>query len=374
MMDAVLMLIGVLVLATPVAEMIARIWLARGGYFPFVPYMRQRFQLDQEVLPDLPSPTRLEINSRGERGSEPPNQETDALRILVAGGSGAECYLLDQSHAWPAVAERSLTKDYRDTVHVGNISRSLLTCASLAKVLEKCLPRYPKLDLVITFVGAADVVSWLEKDTPALVEDENLPLDFLFQQNPETQYRWSVKDCALRRLAIRLTRRFFHPVEHRESVGRTIARNRDMRANATHWIDHVPDPAPMVECFERNLRRMIDAAQNHGARVMIVRQPWLEREFTEEEKRRLWNFGRGRPYEGELDSYYTLPVAHRLLRTLDSVQTRVAHELGLTEIGLIDQLPMDFDHFYDSFHFTPKGAECVGQRVAEAIPMALKST
>jgi lysophospholipase L1-like esterase len=227
---------------------------------------------------------------------------------------------------------------------------------------------------VITFVGAADVVSWLEKDTPEKVEDEDLPIDFLFQQNPETQYRWSVRGCALRRLTIRLARRFFHPVEHRKNVGRTIARNRAMRANATHWIDQVPDPAPMVECFERNLRRMIDAAHEHGARVMIVRQPWLEGEFTEEEKRQLWNFGRGRPYEGDLDNYYTLPVAHQLLRTLDSVQARVALELGLTEIGLMDELPMDFDHFYDSFHFTPKGAECVGQQVAKAIPMALKST
>ena len=371
---------GALILAAVGAELLARAWMKRGGYFPFVPHMRQRFELDLDTLPSLVSPVRLEINSRGERGSEPPADHEDALRILVAGGSGAECYLLDQDQAWPAVMEHSLGKARQSVgskgnkVHVGNISRSLLTCASQAQVLEKSLVRYPKLDLVMTYVGAADVVAWLEKGTPEQVPDADLPQDFLFQQNPKTRFTWSLKSCALRRLAIRITRRSLKPVEHRQNVGRSIARNRIMRANATHWIDQVPDSTPMEQCFERNLRRMIAAVQEHGAKVMIVRQPWLNRNFTEQEKLQLWNFGHGRPLERELDTYYTLPVVRQLLETLDRVQIRVAQELDLPVLGLMDELPMDFDHFYDHFHLTPRGAAWVGQRVAEAVPDALKGT
>jgi len=52
----------------------------------------------------------------------------------------------------------------------------------------------------------------------------------------------------------------------------------------------------------------------------------------------------------------------------------VARELDLPVLSLMDELPMDFDHFYDYFHLTPRGAAWVGQRVAEAVPDALKGT
>lgn len=361
-----------------IAELLTRFWFRRGGYFPFVPHMRQRFELDSTVLPQMEPVTRLHINSQGERGSEPPPSEANALRILVAGGSGAECYLLDQDQAWPEVmgqiirSSTCLQDQGKDNLHVGNISRSLLTCASLARVLEKSLPRYSKLDLMITYVGAADVVSWLEKGVPDEVHDEDLPLDFLFQENPESRYAWSVKGCALRRLGIRLMRRIFHPVEKRTQVGKSIARNRTMRAKASHWIDEAPDSSSMEACFERNLRRMIAAAQAAGARVLIARQPWLRKDFSDQEKTQLWNFGRGRPLEKELDTYYTLPVVHSLLGKLDQIQVRVAQDLGLSTVDLMGDLPGDFEHFYDSFHLTSRGAALVGELVAQAIPNALK--
>ena len=30
-------------------------------------------------------------------------------------------------------------------------------------------------------------------------------------------------------------------------------------------------------------------------------------------------------------------------------------------------LPMDFEHFYDDLHLTPRGAAVVGARIAEAV-------
>ena len=51
--------------------------------------------------------------------------------------------------------------------------------------------------------------------------------------------------------------------------------------------------------------------------MVVVRQPWFEKDFTPEEAARLWNFGKGRPYEGDLDTYYTHRVVNALMRAVD---------------------------------------------------------
>ena len=101
--------------------------------------------------------------------------------------------------------------------------------------------------------------------------------------------------------------------------------------------------------------------------MLVVGQPWLERAFTPEEERLLWSFGRGRPFEGPVDTYYTHRVAHELLRRANEVQFAVARELGAETLDLMGSLPMDFEHFYDDLHLTPQGAAVVGARIAEAV-------
>jgi len=104
-----------------------------------------------------------------------------------------------------------------------------------------------------------------------------------------------------------------------------------------------------------------------GARVLVVHQPWIERDFTPEEERQLWNFGCGRPYEDEVDTYYSRQVVGTLMREVNAVQARVAEELGVESLSLQERVPMDFEHFYDDLHLTPRGAELVGTIVADAI-------
>ena len=54
----------------------------------------------------------------------------------------------------------------------------------------------------------------------------------------------------------------------------------------------------MLRHLEEEFRRLVTQARAHGARVLVVGQPWLERAFTPEEELLLWSFGRGRPFEG----------------------------------------------------------------------------
>ena len=239
-------------------------------------------------------------------------------RVLVAGGSAAECYLLDQETSWPHVIQDELAAQSgrlgARKVHVGNISRSLVACEYIELMLRRVLPRYRRrLDLVILMVGASDVVAWLEKKTPPAMEEGRLSTDYVFDEHPEGPFGWTRSTLALRQVLSRAHKRMTRPVGVRDGAGRTIGRNRAMRARAGDLVDVIPDPAPMVEYFEKYFRRIVETARETGARVLVVRQPWLSKEFTEEENGRLWNFGAGRPYEEEVSEYFSHRVVNLLM-------------------------------------------------------------
>ena len=95
--DLIYILIGVSAVGTAIAELFARSHLKRNGeYFARKPDTTTILEVDLETLPTLEKRTRFAVNGAGERGDEPPASWDDTMRVLVAGGSAAECYLLDQ--------------------------------------------------------------------------------------------------------------------------------------------------------------------------------------------------------------------------------------------------------------------------------------
>ena len=357
------------------AELGARLWLGlRNEYWVWTPHRRIHMQIDRETLPSLEELVRLEINRDGERGPEPPADWSDQYRVLVAGGSAAECYLLDQDSTWAAVAHRELrTPDAlkrleANGVHVGSIARSLVPCWYIARMMDLTLPRYAeRLDVAVLMVGASDLVGWLEKKTPETIEHGGLPTSSYFGQHPEGPFGWTPKKLALRRIASRIQQRVMRPIEHRERAGKTIARNRAMRAAAETLLDTYADPTPMLESFETDLRRIIEKLRSYAGRVIVVGQPWFQKEFTDEERAVMWNFGAGRPYEEQVKTYYTHRVGAELMSQVDAVAARVARETGCEHVDLMPILDHSLSTYYDFFHFTPTGAEVVGKTVAAAI-------
>jgi hypothetical protein len=357
-----------------VAELVARAVLRIGGrYFVWTPYSRVRMELDPDVFPALDPHVRFDVNEEGERGDMLPADWSRTYRVLVAGGSAAECYYLDQGSTWPQVIQRVLNRPENlraldvTRVHVGNVSRSLVACRHVHLMLERILPRYSRLDAIVFMVGASDVVHWLERRTPPVIEDEVIPPSQLFGKHPEGPFGWGPKTLALRRIASYWNKRLRRPIEKRDRVGKRLAQARAMRARAKEILDDVPDPAPMLEHFGEEFRRLVELAKRHAKRVIVVRQPWFDKRFTVEEEKRLWNFGAGRPYSEEVTTYYSHAVVWRLMRGVDELASRIATELGVEQIDLMPALPRSFEIYYDELHHTPKGCELVGEGVARAI-------
>ncbi len=359
-----------LAVAGAAAELLARLGLARHGrVFVHHPYARRRSELSQDALPDMPPKVRFASNGDGERAGPVPADPEGTLRVLVAGGSAAECFMLDQDTTWPAQLESRLRDDpaIGRPVHVGNVARSLIACRQIDAVLAAALPRFRSLDVIVLMVGASDLVSWLEARTPPEIARGDVDLASYCEDHPFGPFSWTLKGSALYRVARRASARFRGEDPLRKNVGSSLVKHRAMRARATTVLQETPDPAPLLRSFEEDLRALIGTCNRHAPRVVLARQPWLDRDFTPEEEARLWNFGQGSPYRGEVDTYYAIDLVRDLMTRLDEVAARVAAEEAVEEVELRGAVPSDFEHYYDFLHFTPAGAERVAAALAPVI-------
>ena len=357
-------------LAAVVAELVARAVLRRrDAWFVHAPHSRAEYTLDPAAFPRLPPVVHRTANADGERGSPFPRDPERLYRVLIAGGSAAECYMLDQPHTWPAVAQDILngTAGRRRLAHVGNVACSLIPCRTIDRLLKRMLHRMRSLDVVVLMVGASDLVDWFEKKTPPQIDETPAVLHLYCSEHPAGGFRWTPTGSALYRIGRRIRTRLLRPVDRRSKVGAARVKHREMRARAEVVLDHAPDPSPMLEGFRTHLTALIRTCLQHADQVLIARQPWLDADLTPEQERQLWNFGQGRPYKQEPEAYYSIPLVRQLMEQVDAVAAEVADAEGVAQLDLRPRVPSDLDHYYDFLHHTPLGSRCVGVAVADRL-------
>jgi lysophospholipase L1-like esterase len=356
-----------------VAELGCRWWIRRRTrYHVWPPGMRLETRLARDVFPELEPRVRFEINADGERAGEVVDDEDGLYRILVAGGSSVECFALDQPTSWPGVLERLLnTPDSLRAlgarrVHVGNIGHSGVGSADLDLILERVLPQYRRLDAILVMVGASDIYHWLEDGAPPSSPPAAVPESLLFGCHPGQRFGWTPRAWAIAEVARRLRRAWLHPVEVKEHAGAWLARGRKMRAAAKEIRTTVPDPATVLDHFDRHFRRLLRRAMSHADRVLVVRQPWFEGDYTAEEAARFWHGGAGRPWRETVSVYYDLEVVNWLLDLVHARAATAADALGVPYLTLRPVLTRGLQHYYDHDHYTPAGAAVVAHTVAAA--------
>jgi hypothetical protein len=365
-------------LAAPVcgvaAELWARWWVRRRTrYHVWPPLMRLEVRQHPELFPELEPRARFEVNADGERGAAAPAGEPGVFRILTVGGSSVECYALDQPTSWPGRLEQLLNRPAElhrlgaRRVHVGNIGHSGVGAAELEKILERVLPNYDRLDTIIVMVGASTAYHWLEEGAPPATEPPVVPEDALFATHPGQRFGWSPRATASLELLRRLRQRLFRPLEIKENVGGWLVAGRAMRAQAKEIRTAVPDASAVLNHFDRHFRRALRLAMARSTRVLVVRQPWFDKQYTDEEQSRFWHGGIGRPWKEKVSTYFSLDVINRVLSLIDGRVVTVADELGLRHLNLRPLLNQGLRHYYDHDHFTPEGAAVAADAIAAAL-------
>jgi lysophospholipase L1-like esterase len=358
-----------------VAELLARWGIRhRNRYYVFPPGLRLLLHPHPAVSTRLESSVRFEVNSEGERGGEVPRLSSGErlYRALVVGGSQPEGYLLDQDTSWPGALQGMLrTPQNRmrlgaSKVHVGSIARSGIDSQALSLILERVLPRYDRLQAIIVLVGASDVLRWLDQGAPPSAPAPAASSE-LFRCHPELPFGWAPRQLALVESIRRLRRRWLRPLEVHVGTGEWIRKARAMRAGAKVLRTTMPDAGPMLDNFAHHFARILRKAGAHADRVLVVRQPWFDRECTPEEAAQMWHGGVGQAWREEVTTFYALDVLSRLMALVDAQAVRVAQDLGIEHVDLRPILEPSIENYYDFFHATPAAARLVATAVAMAL-------
>jgi hypothetical protein len=163
-----------------------------------------------------------------------------------------------------------------------------------------------------------------------------------------------------------------HPVEVRENAGSWMVEARRMRIEAREMRRDMPDASGVLAGFEQHFTRLLVRARQHAGRVLVARQPWFDREAGPEEEVRFWHGGVGRAWKQKVTAFYSHGVLRRLMTQLDERASAVADELGVPHLDLRPILTPTLDHYYDTFHYTPRGAGVVAEAVAAALVAATR--
>jgi len=365
----------VLLVVAASAEALARWWIRRRQlYYVHTPGLRLLLHPHRDVFPQLEPSIRFDVNREGERGDEVPRVgpgET-LYRVLVAGGSQPEGYLLDQDTTWPGALQRLLERPEHlrrlgaSRVHVGSIARSGIGSEALELILDRVLVRYPRLQAIIVLVGASDVLHWLEQGAPPSPPSSSETSD-VFRCHPELAFGWRPSRLALVEQLLRWRRSRLRPVDVNMGAGGWIGKARAMRARAKVIRTTMPDAEAMLSHFERHFRQVLRKAKAHADRVIVARQPWFDRDCTQDEAAHMWHGGVGQAWKEEVSAFYSHDVLRRLMALLDSRAARVAQELEVEQLDIRDVVEPSLENYYDFFHATPSGARAVASAVAMTV-------
>lgn len=358
-----------LIAAGAVGEWVARrIVRSDQRHLVFTPGARRDYLLDPAALPGLTPLVRVRINQDGERGPVR-SGSGHCFRVLVCGGSTAECLYIDQAKTWPAVALRELSASAtlreleRTCAHVGSIAKSGLSSAGVVKILHNVFSGTARFDAIVLMTGPGDVINWLQGGalSPHLPEPSWRQC---FEHHPRHTFGVSPRSWATAELWRR--HRLATRPEYRQRVGQWMIEARRARASTSQWRTSVADAALFLDGYERRMRDAIRLASTRSDVVLVVQQPRITLASAQQPERGMfWGLGVGDPLRGVIETHFADAIADDLLsavhgRAMAAVEAEGAVALTLPETTL----PPTVEYFYDQFHLNEAGCEIVGRAVA----------
>lgn len=362
-----LLVAGGITAAVLVAELVLRlISTVSYPYSVWPPGLHKVFRPDPRILPGISGESRFWTSSAGLRGDEFSSDQR--YRILVFGGSAAECLYLDQDEAWPQILQQRLAQAARVPVWVGNAAMSGRSSRHHVVQAQYLLPQYPRVDAILLFVGVNDFLKRLEAGDRY---DPDPPREELmrwaFFQRP---FGWSVDATAIARLYARhqAMRRFQREPLFQDDEGRVYARWRNHRRAATRLLNELPDLTVALAAYARNLNAVVDLARAAGVEVVLVTQPSLWRpHLTPQERDLLWTGGVGNYRYSKVREYYSVEALAAGMSRFNERLLEVCRERAVPCIDLAPRIPKDTRAFYDDVHFNERGARAVADALFDEL-------
>ena len=348
-----------------VTEGLLRIWYpAPTRHYVWPPGLRVDFLTSAAATPGVAGPGRFRTNSLGLRSDEP---FADAGRVVyIFGGSTAADLYLDQEEAWVQRVQEGLNRTPgQPRTWVGNLARPSLASVHNLIHFDRLLPELPRANLLVDLIGVNDLQLALKSSYLDPTPERNL--DWAFALRPP---EGGVASRLATVRAVRFVWRTWQQarlgfVQTRD--GARYARLRECRQTAplANLVDVLPDLAPALEEYRRNLQALAERARAYGAPIVFLTQPTLwAKDMGASERSRLLAGGIG-PIKTWCthQRYYSPQALAAGMQAFNDVLRDVCRAPGMTCRDLAAALPSRAEYFYDDMHFSEAGAA----RVAELV-------
>lgn len=341
-------------------------------FYIWPPNLERTFTPDQEILPGTSPRAWFRTNAFGLRSYNP--SPTDNYRILVLGGSAAECLYLNQRETWPRRIGDNLNQAYpRLQTWVGNGGRSGQTSRDHIFHLNYLPLRALDIDTIVLLIGANDLQLRLQQGESydpdylkqpgaelAQIDRAFLSVPYPFIRPPLPFY----KKLGIWRMARRVARRF-RGERPQDPRGEVIALWRENRRGSPVQLDTLPEMEIGLREYLTNLKTIATLASKKGVRLIFVTQPALwKKGISPEEEDLLWGGGVGYFKNNPGQPYYTPKALATGLEFYNKILIAAARQWGIECIDLADGFPQTDEYFYDDCHFTVRGSELTGKRIS----------
>ncbi|MFO0966412.1 MAG: SGNH/GDSL hydrolase family protein [Gemmataceae bacterium] len=307
---------------------------------------------------------RFTTNSMGIRGPE--LSEQDRLRILCVGGSTTECIYLDDDKTWAKLLGDRLASS--GPVWVGNAGRSGLMACDHRLYLEHA-PEAEQADIWIVLLGFNDLHLQLQ-GAYEWSKAHSWERTFVYRR-PGLSGAWR-RPFHRNLFLVQGLDNACHLIERRclglgngafqDAHADWTRQKRKERAAAT-ITDDLPDLAPFVAEYRRQIQQLIELSRSRGKRLVLLTQPTLYAEPMPPELDALTLGGRlkdGR-FLSNRGRCQAMALYNEALRA-----EAAAH--GVLCVDLARLLPASTDMFYDDCHFNEGGARAVADQLAARLP------
>jgi lysophospholipase L1-like esterase len=307
-------------------------------------------------MPGISGNSEFRLNSCGIRGYELSSKYKK--RILVVGGSTAECLYLDQAETWPYLLQRKLDQELkRDDIWVGNAGIAGKNAEDHKKLLTYFPLKRLKIDLIVVLVGINDLNKrlCLGKDyIPSyLKKEEHLAFfkkSFIWRMARELQGKWHTST----------------DWKVQDDAGKIFDTWRANRRSARKIINTLPDLSPALKEYVINVNALIDIAKKNNVRIVFMTQPTLWRAGLSPELRDLlWVGGIGDYQVNAGCDYYSIEALAEGMKMYNDQLLSICRSRNVECIDLAARLPKDTSVFYDDCHFNEAGAAQVADVLSQ---------
>jgi lysophospholipase L1-like esterase len=282
-------------------------------------------------------------NSLGFRGEEPPSDFEKYLTIITVGGSTTECTFLSDGKTWSDLLERNL-KRYFKNIWINNAGFDGHSTFGHLVLMEDYIVHL-KPDIVLFLIGAND----LGRDDLGEYDKAMMRDKLMFHS-----LKWFAKSMANHSEVFSMGLNLYRYVKaraiavtHRELDFR-VFRNRyltdeqnDIEGQATQ-----PHMIELLKGFKSRIKALIMISKDHNIEPVLITQPSLYGDFTDDETG--INFSFTKNAWNELELY-------------NDVTRRVGKEENILVIDLAAEMPKNTKYYYDWFHYTNEGSEKVSE-------------